>query len=329
MVKVSIIIPIFNASKFLEKSIASITNQTLQNIEIICVNDGSKDNSLQILQSLAEKDSRIKIIDFKENQGVSNARNTGIKNANGEFVGFIDADDYVDIDFYEKLYNAAITEKADIARANGKIISIDGSESIIKDSDAPLLPKAKISFKTMFTLGIYKTEFLKANKINFPLKYKNGEDFLFLVKSILIANKVTAGIDSFYYYIKRQDSASNTGFNSYDSFKWYLKAICDILMLVNNSNFAQEDKAVITNIFISIIFSDFFKAEKTIQEQIIKDLLTIFEYVAKTSQDDIIQKIYNDLKVNNINNLEKHFKSLQNQIMIKDLRNKMILKRNK
>ena len=116
MPKVSVIIPVFNTEKYLTKCLDSVCNQTLSDIEIICVDDCSTDNSLNILKEYASKDNRIKLIEFKENKGAAVARNTGIIEAKGEYVGFIDSDDYVDLDFYEKLYNIGVCENADISK---------------------------------------------------------------------------------------------------------------------------------------------------------------------------------------------------------------------
>ena len=101
--KVSIIIPVYNSEKFLQKCLDSIVNQTLQEIEIICINDGSQDNSRKILQDYKDKDSRITIID-QENGGLSAACNSGLKIVKGEYIGFVDSDDWVSVDFFEKLY---------------------------------------------------------------------------------------------------------------------------------------------------------------------------------------------------------------------------------
>lgn len=116
MPKVSVIIPIYNVEQYLRRCLDSIINQTLTDIEIICVNDGSTDNSPQILEEYAKADNRIKIIN-QVNSGVSEARNTGIKNASGEYIGWVDPDDYVDTDYFEKLYTAATENNADIACA--------------------------------------------------------------------------------------------------------------------------------------------------------------------------------------------------------------------
>ena len=117
MPKVSIIVPIFNAEKYIEKCLNTLVNQTLQDIEIICVNDGSTDHSMDPVKKLAAEDTRIKIIE-QAHQKQGAARNNGMKIASGEYLGFVDADDWVDVDFFEKLYNAAQAYKVDIALAN-------------------------------------------------------------------------------------------------------------------------------------------------------------------------------------------------------------------
>ena len=101
MVKVSVVIPVYNVEDYLRDCLDSIVNQTLKDIEIICINDGSTDNSLEILEHYKSKDERIKVIS-QENGGISAARNKGIDLASGDYISFIDSDDYIDNNFYEK-----------------------------------------------------------------------------------------------------------------------------------------------------------------------------------------------------------------------------------
>ena len=110
---VSIIMPVYNKEKYLDKSIKSILDQTYENFELIIINDGSTDNSSYICHRFEQEDSRIKVIDI-ENNGVSNARNIGIKNANGQYVQFIDGDDYIDEDMIERLVNLSEKYNTDI-----------------------------------------------------------------------------------------------------------------------------------------------------------------------------------------------------------------------
>ena len=117
MNKVSIIIPVYNVQKYLRKCLDSIVNQTFKNIEIIIINDGSSDNSLNICKEYSKKDKRINIIN-KHNEGVSKARNTGLLYATGEYISFIDSDDWVEQNMIEELYNSITSNKADLCICN-------------------------------------------------------------------------------------------------------------------------------------------------------------------------------------------------------------------
>ena len=117
MPKVSIIVPIFNVEKYLRECLDSLINQTLDDIEIICVNDGSTDNSAQILQEYRFKDKRIKVIN-KENSGYGISMNMGLDVANGEFIGIVESDDFADSKMFEDLYNLAKEKNADIVKSD-------------------------------------------------------------------------------------------------------------------------------------------------------------------------------------------------------------------
>ena len=111
-IAVSVIIPVFDTECYLPTCLDSILNQTLDNIEIICINDGSTDNSLEILKNYQKKDNRIKIIN-KDNEGQGVARNIGIDNAVGEYIAFVDSDDFIKEDMLEKLYESSKNNNLD------------------------------------------------------------------------------------------------------------------------------------------------------------------------------------------------------------------------
>ena len=125
MPKISIIVPIYNVERYLMECIDSIRNQTLTDIEIILVDDGSPDNSGAICDDCALKDDRIKVI-HKKNGGLSSARNAGLKVAIGEYIGFVDSDDWVDGEMYEFLYKNAVEKHAEIAACNIAKMGLDG-----------------------------------------------------------------------------------------------------------------------------------------------------------------------------------------------------------
>ena len=111
--KISIIVPVYNLENYIEKTIEQLISQTYKNLEIILVDDGSTDKSLELCNTFAKRDNRILVV-HQENCGVSVARNTGIKHATGEYIGFTDSDDYITLDYAEKLYNAAKKNNAHI-----------------------------------------------------------------------------------------------------------------------------------------------------------------------------------------------------------------------
>lgn len=114
---ISVIIPVYNGEKYIKRCINSLINQTYKNIEIIIINDGSKDNSINIIKEISEKDKRIIIID-KENQGVSIARNAGIEKASGDYIMFVDVDDWVKTNMIEQMYKVIKKENVDIVKCN-------------------------------------------------------------------------------------------------------------------------------------------------------------------------------------------------------------------
>ena len=118
MIKVSVIVPIYNVENYLKKCLDSIINQTLKDIEIICINDCSTDSSKDIVLEYIQKDKRIKLINHEENQGLGFARNTGFDNSSAEYISFIDSDDFISNDYIEHLYDTAVKYNADIVFTN-------------------------------------------------------------------------------------------------------------------------------------------------------------------------------------------------------------------
>ena len=158
MPKISVIVPVYNVEKYLEQCLKSIINQTFSDIEIICVNDGATDNSEAILKSFEQQDNRIKIIN-KKNGGLSSARNAGMKVATGEFISFIDSDDWVDETMLEKMYNNITSLNSDISIC--AVHNFDEQKQQIDDS----LP--------YFTLELFNETF-----DNKAFSYKETKDFI-------------------------------------------------------------------------------------------------------------------------------------------------------
>lgn len=210
MFKISVVIPVYNVEKLLRRCLDSVLNQTLKGIEIICVNDGSTDNSSNILEEY-KKFENIKIINQK-NSGLSVARNTGLKHSTADYVAFLDSDDFVDSDFYEKLFDSIEKEKADIAcasivRENNKkksyLINYKQIEIALNTREQFLLadcPKHNFVWNKL-----YRKDLINKNN----LKFVPGmiyEDMWFTPDVLEVANSIVAVPDTFYHYWKHKNT---------------------------------------------------------------------------------------------------------------------------
>ena len=165
MPKISIIIPCFNSSEFLPRCLESICKQTLQDIEILCIDDGSSDNTPQILERFAQSDDRFTIISLSQNCGAAAARNLGIHKSSSDFIAFVDSDDIVDQTFYETLYKTAQSSpNIDIVRGSIKKYSLDGNVYI---SETDCFSRIPDTIFYDFTIAIYKKSFILKNNIFF------------------------------------------------------------------------------------------------------------------------------------------------------------------
>ncbi len=205
-IKISIIVPIYNVAPYLSQCIESLCNQTLKEIEIIAVNDASTDNSLKILESYSHKDQRLKIINKTENEGTASARNSGLSMAQGEYVSFIDGDDFVDANFYERLYNLAINDDADIAKGVTKSLHTDGSIQIAQDNTA-ITQFGKFAFMGHLLSAIYRRQFLSQHDIKFHIDF-----FCFQIQAVYYANKIICCNDVYYNYVRHADSCDSEVF---------------------------------------------------------------------------------------------------------------------
>lgn len=208
MVRVSIIVPCYNVGKFLPECLDCLVQQTLHDIEIICIDDKSNDNTRAIMHEFAEQDSRIHVIEFNKNRGVAAARNAGIDMARGEYIGFVDPDDTVDKDFFEILYKLAVDKNADIAKAIITMIDTNGTTTVLNTNAE--IRSAKWNFCTGFSSAIYRCGFLNKNNLRFPTNFIVSEDSVFLIKSVRFANMVATTDSVSYWYMRNSLSADST-----------------------------------------------------------------------------------------------------------------------
>lgn len=205
--KVSIIVPVYNTAAYLRKCLDSLINQTLSNIEIIVVNDGSTDNSQIIIDEYSKFSKKIKAYQ-KENGGLSDARNFGMKYATGEYLGFVDSDDYVELDMYEKMYNLAQKNNYDLVTCDFKWI-YPNKERIDHQNENVSKDMLMLNIRVAVCNKIIKREIITQNKIKFKkgLRY---EDILFTYMILPNINKINYIDEPLYNYIQRKNSISNT-----------------------------------------------------------------------------------------------------------------------
>lgn len=261
--KISVIIPIFNVEDYIDECLKSIINQTIKEIEIILVNDGTKDRSMERVSKF--KDRRIKIIN-KENGGLSSARNTGINAAKGKYIYFIDSDDFLlDKTCLEEMYNIAEEDSADIVVGNGyKYYSKNDMIEIYRDKQ---LFKRRVmnnkeflikfinsdSMQTPVYYNMYKTSLLKNNKLVFKVG-RIHEDQEFITKAFLISNTISIYPKSFYAYRQREGS----------------------IMSSTKSNLSVEH--TIKNCFELENYYDYFVKDKELKEVLLNKLVSQMLY---------------------------------------------------
>jgi glycosyltransferase involved in cell wall biosynthesis len=217
-VDVSVIIPVFNKGRYVSDCLDSLLNSRFMNIEVICVDDCSTDDSRVVIQNIAKQDSRVKLISQGQNQGASVARNTGIRNASGEFLFFLDADDIVIEENLKKMLFIGNEQGCDIVR--GKITGVRDDGRLHTLAAEPLLhnelkhnviwqQEESLWYYWYFTANIYRTAFVRENCLSFPTGMRN-EDPFFLCRCFLNADNITLFPETVYHYRIGAEQTSKT-----------------------------------------------------------------------------------------------------------------------
>lgn len=217
-IAVSVLVPIYNVEEFLPECLDSLVGQTLKNIEIICINDGSKDDSLGIIKEYAKKDSRIVLLD-KKNTGYGDSMNQGLKKATGEYIGIVEPDDFIDLDAFEKLYRLAKENDVEVVKGNYYCYYGNTNEDRDKSNLFPLDELGRVidprNENGIFYqapciwAAIYKTEFLKSNNIDFlPTPGAAYQDAGFNFKVWASARRAYFVRRAFLHY--RQDNSNSS-----------------------------------------------------------------------------------------------------------------------
>lgn len=224
-IKFSIILPVYNVEAFLDDCLQSLIKQSYSNLEILCINDGSKDNSLSILKKYAAQDSRIKVFD-RANQGSGISRNFGIAQSSGEYLSFIDPDDWVETDTYRKLYEfiKAKPEMPEVVEffykvyhdATGEVVHDTHAKSILKKCGLDLLNRDSYNWKECSNIltcfqspcwnKVYRKKFILDKEIEFS-DHPTGQDIAFWHGVLFFSTRIDLLHQEFYFYRKRQGSA--------------------------------------------------------------------------------------------------------------------------
>lgn len=323
---ISVIVPVYNVEKYLHKCINSIINQTYKNLEIILIDDGSTDNSGKICDEYALKDNRIKVI-HKENGGLSSARNAGLDICSGDYIGFVDSDDYIAEDMYEYLYVNFKKNNADVAMCNFYNVfenRIEKSFSIndfdLSEQETMLSINLKYAYNAFIAVWnkLYKKTIIKS--IRFPLN-KCSEDSAILIDWILKTKKMSYTSNASYYYVRRVNSLSNRKidehlFDEVENFNKILK-IChkkfgncidiaqadlfiayrislDRLLKSSNINMYIEEKIICQNYFRKYIRKFIFNNNINNKTKLIYLLISIHFRVYNwiKEKNEIIKKYY-------------------------------------
>ena len=278
--KVSIIVPVYNVENYLAKCLDSLISQTLQNIEILVVNDGSKDNSEQIIQDYAQKfPEKIKAFN-KENGGLSDARNFGIDRASGDYLGFVDSDDYVTSTMFEEMVNLAEKHQAKMVICNIQKVDQYGNVTQ-KLTQIPNMPE-KIDLTDHFSvfsdLSYFACNKLFKKELFNAKRFKKGVHFedIQLIPQLLLECEVLAQTQNFHYqYLERTDSITKT---HTEKGLDILKAVQDVEEVFAKSQYSEKEKEL----------KNF---------QIFEGIYSFLAYLAFVKNEEIFYKMTHELSI--------------------------------
>ena len=303
MVKISVIVPVYNTSKYLEKCLNSLANQTIENIEIIIVNDGSTDNSEYIIKKWIEKHNMMNVKYFKkENGGLSDARNYGVQLANGKYISFIDSDDYIDKNLFKNLEKYM---DQDIDLIKFKMEMVDDEGHVLENINGPIFERCtgeeafeKLCIEDKFIdpacIYLYRKDFFISNKF----EYKVGtyhEDFGLTPLIIVKAKSCVSTNEYGYNYLQREDSITGN-----EDIKKNIKKANDLLIHYDNmiEKIDGYDIAQSTKVLVKKYYTNSIILKAT---ELSKDNEAFNRYIKEIKK----RKVFKNIKPSNIKQLVK------------------------
>ena len=255
---ISVIVPVYNAAKFLERCVNSLIEQTYPNMEIILIDDGSTDGSSEICDELSNNSNKIVVI-HKENGGVSSARNAGLKIAKGEYIGFCDADDYCRSEMFERMYNDIIETDADIVHVDYAGMWEDALNLSFEQTEGSVQVKnRKEGIKWIFTSKFHRAYAWSmlfkrpvVENLSFPEDMAVGEDKFFVVTAFLNAEKIAFDSKKEYIYILRSNSTMRSEYSRKNLSGIILAKQTDELIKEKYSEYAEYSKINLAKVYIA------------------------------------------------------------------------------
>ena len=301
-VKISVIIPVYNSGKYIVKCLDSIKNQSINDYEIVIINDGSTDNSGEIIQNYIKNNKDINI-DYYEitNHGVSYARNIGIDNSKSDYIMFVDSDDYLPNDAIEKMIEGIKDNSFDIVCGNYSVVDINGKEisrtrnNCEEIDDDGLLIKCLEDEEVCFSscAKIYRREFI--GQLRFEEGKKCNEDSFFVFQCATKKPKVKIIEDVIYKYVKNMESSSNSYFSEkYLDILYFAKKKTEIISALF-SEYVQYNNDILLRAYINLLINLSKTKDKKYRE-ITKESIAFIKnnsknYQAKTKTENIIIKV--------------------------------------
>ena len=330
MTKISVIVPVYNTEKYLKKCIDSILSQQLEDIELILVDDNSSDNSLEIMKNYEKNDNRVKTIHLEEHKGIGHARNIGIDNANGRYIGFVDSDDYINPKMYRELFFGAERNDVEIARCDKTNIRLGIDYKKIYRKKNPKKSEIIKPERTPYYLirescdcynKIYKHDFIKDFRFIEDIKY---EDYPFSIEAVGVAKRIFSLNRPLYYYRIRNDSKSGEeskiiDINTLDIFrcndeieKFYLKngilsiykdALRDLFIIHSihhcypmlKTNIPLSIKKKIINYYMRYVELSYGDLKTNRAYQLKKEITPMFRIEMNFIENMILSSSYNEL----------------------------------
>lgn len=315
-IAVSIIVPVYNAEKYLVKCLDSVVNQTLVNIEIIIVDDGSTDGSSEICKGYAEKDERI-IYFKKENEGLAAARQDGIERARGEYIGFVDSDDWLEPNMYERMYSVAKSEDADVVLCNAfldentkdKIHLEPGvydrdriENEILPRSLAGLTPKGANSvIRWSNCLRLYKRALIEEYGIAFGRGFRRSQDLQLTFETALCAQKYVSINDEYLYHNRTTNNAESLS-RGYTKNYWSLiRPLIDVLYK-DVGNYDKQDLSYYMHLCAFFFAASGCRNEYELSVFSKRKKIELLDEIAK---DEILQKALPNINPEKLNRFYK------------------------